>query len=352
MRQTNRAGAVMALLAACAALPLTGCQQTGSYYTCDDPIKGSGDPCPEHPAADCSGQCVPRTELGWFEPSLLWYGPPDQEPPCPDAAPFIGYQGHADLGQLPLPCATCICDPPEATCTVPTEWAAHSAFPCDAPGAQTLPFSAPAGWDGACTPLNAIPPGQSCGGVPCVQSLSIAAPTLITGACTPRSEEPVPFTDISWPWATAALACTGTAYSPCADPSTTCAPAPPPAAGFLTCIFHEGDQECPDAYPDKHLFYQDVEDHRSCTDCACGAPTGASCTVMASVFTDNACTTLLNTDAVSSSGPSCGSVPAGSGLGSKSAVLRDINPGACPPSGGESIGTIAPSEPSTFCCLP
>jgi len=72
---------------------------------------------------------------------------------------------------------------------------------------------------------------------------------------------------------------------------------------------------------------------------------------MASVFTDSACMALLDTNSVSSSGPHCGSVPAGSGLGSKSAILTTLNPGTCPPSGGDSVGAIAPSDPSTFCCL-
>ena len=210
-------GGGLALTGLAALSATSGCEQVADFYSCTDPIKDSPDPCPEpRPDAgaaaadaaveDCSGQCVPRTELGWFEPSLLWYGPPGEQPPCPDAAPFLGYQGHADLGQLALACPTCGCDPPDATCTLPTDWAAHSAFTCDAAGAQTLPFAAPAGWDGACTTMNAIPAGQSCGGVPCVQSLSIPAPPL-PPAHAPRSSRsrpppptsPGPGPPPSWP---------------------------------------------------------------------------------------------------------------------------------------------------------
>ncbi|WP_437943047.1 hypothetical protein WMF27_25835 [Sorangium sp. So ce281] len=296
----------------------------------------------------CSGQCAPPAPLGWFGPALLWFGPPEAVPDCPADAPTIGYEGFADLQQPPIDCATCACDPPEASCALPTGWAASSAScPGDEPGTVMTSFAAPDGWDGACTAANPIPEGQLCDGEPCVQSLTIAAPSVTTGACTPRIDAPPPVPRLD-PWATRARACLAGAYTACED-ATTCVPAAP--SGFLTCVYHEGgDAGCPEGYAARHVFFEDVIDGRECTPCGCGDPTGASCTLMASVFRDAACTDLLASNLVSSSVPFCVVTPPGAGLGSKSAVISAVEPGACAPHGGEPVGELQASAPSTFCC--
>jgi hypothetical protein len=303
----------------------------------------------------CAGDCVPPAPLGWFGPALLWYGPPDQAPDCPAAAPNPGYEGFADLAPPPHACAACQCDPPEASCQLPLGWAAHAtAAMCD-PGSAETSFAAPDGWDGSCTAANAIPASQDCGGQPCVQSLSIEAPALVvTAACTPRQAEPPPVPRLD-PWQTRALACLPGAYTECPDDRSTCMPSPgqsgmPPPGGFLTCIFHEGDTSCEVPYADKHVFYTGVDDTRDCTPCGCGDPEGASCTVMASVYSDGACTALLGSNVISSTTAFCGVVPPGVALGSKSAEVIAAAPGACPPSGGEAVGEMTAAAPSTFCC--
>ncbi|WP_437298200.1 hypothetical protein [Sorangium sp. So ce426] len=43
--------------------------------------------------------------------------------------------------------------------------------------------------------------------------------------------------------------------------------------------------------------------------------------------------------------------PPGVGLGSKSAAVVAVEPGACAPQGGEPVGELQPAEPSTFCCI-
>ncbi|WP_437594885.1 hypothetical protein [Sorangium sp. So ce1000] len=149
-------------------------------------------------------------------------------------------------------------------------------------------------------------------------------------------------------WATRATACVAGAHTACAD-ATTCAPAAP--SGFLTCIYHEGDAACPDGYAQRHVFYKDVLDRRDCTPCSCGEPTGASCTIMASVYRDAACTDLVASTLVGSSVPFCGVTLPGIGLGSKSAAVAAVEPGACAPQGGEPVGELQPVEPSTFCCI-
>ncbi|WP_437986927.1 hypothetical protein [Sorangium sp. So ce117] len=306
----------------------------------------------------CAGDCVPPAPLGWFGPALLWFGPRDQVPDCPAAAPNIGYEGFADLAPTPLACAACLCDPPDAataSCQLPLGWSTHaSACPGD-PGGVTTPFAAPDGWDGACTAVNAIPAGQDCGGKPCVQSVSIEAPIVTaTGACTPRVDEPPPPALLD-PWQTRALACVPGAYTECLGDRSTCMPSPdqpgvPPPGGFLTCIFHEGDVTCEEPYLDRHVFYGGAEDTRGCSECGCGELEGASCTVMASVYSDGACGEALASIIVSSTTPFCGVTPPGVALGSKSAEVVAVDPGGCAPSGGEPTGELLPAEPSTFCC--
>ncbi|WP_437663862.1 hypothetical protein [Sorangium sp. So ce1182] len=99
------------------------------------------------------------------------------------------------------------------------------------------------------------------------------------------------------------------------------------------------------------MFHGSAEDTRSCSPCGCGEPEGASCTIMASVYSDGACAEQVASTLVSSRAPFCGVTPPGVALGSKSAEVVAVEPGACAPSGGEAIGQVLPAEPSTFCCL-
>ncbi|WP_437550944.1 hypothetical protein WME97_08290 [Sorangium sp. So ce367] len=309
----------------------------------------------------CAGDCVPPAPLGWFGPALLWFGPRDQVPACPAAAPNVGYEGFADLAPAPLACASCLCDPPEAataSCQLPLDWSAHTSTTCSGdPGRVETTFAAPGGWDGACTAENAIPAGQDCGGQPCVKSISIDAPAVLvtaTAACTPRVDEPPPPALLD-PWLTRALACVPGAYTECLGDRSTCMPSPeqpgvPPPGGFLTCIFHEGDVRCEEPYLDRHVFYGGAEDGRGCSECGCGELEGASCTIMASVYSDGACGEQVASTLVSSMAPFCGVTPPGIALGSKSAEVVAVDPGGCAPSGGEPLGELLPAEPSTFCC--
>lgn len=351
-------GKALAVVLVLVAASVSGaCEQVGSYYTCENPAKGTGDPCPEpRPVEDCRGQCVPSAPLGWSQPALLWFGPPDEAPECPKNAPILGYEGYADLGPMPNPCQRCGCEPGEASCALPSGWTAHAASFCPGPpGTAETSFAAPAGWDGSCTDANAIPAGELCDGQPCVQSLSIEAPTVTAGPCAAVVVEPPMAHDLPYPWGTLARACVGMAYPPCADPGNTCAPAPPspdapPPAGFVTCIFHEGERSCPKEYPVPFVFHGGIEDLRECTPCACGDPEGASCSVLAGAFSDGSCSAVVAQGMISSAAPACHSGLSGAGLGSKSATVIDIDPGGCPPQGGEPVGEVMPAQPATFCC--
>ncbi|AUX38018.1 MULTISPECIES: hypothetical protein [Sorangium] len=325
--------------------------------------EGGGDGIGGGMSSLCVGQCVPREPPGWFEPLLLWMGPPDRAPDCPATAPVPGFELHADLVVEPYRCAACACDPPDASCEVPAPWSAVDSSTCPAgPGAQRTPFAAPEAWDGTCTTANAIPAGQACAGGPCAQSLDIPAPRVRAGACAPSvveepGEEPGE-PQGGFRWATLARACAGvTPPAPCGGPGTRCSPAPPegdaaPPGGFLTCILHhEGEHECPPTYPSRRVVYEGAEDSRGCTACTCGEPSGGACSVWVSAFSDAACSDGVVSVLMSSEASFCGAIAPGTALGSKSAAVVDLEPGSCTPGGGEPIGDVAPRGAVTFCCL-
>jgi hypothetical protein len=156
-----------------------------------------------------------------------------------------------------------------------------------------------------------------------VQSLAIPAPVVIPGACTSRQEQDDPVVPQVASWAAKAVACAPDAHASCGRDGLLCVPEPPerapPPDGFRTCIFHAGDTACPPAYPVYRLFYTAAEDTRACSPCACGEPEGASCSLMATAYSDGACQVPVASVLVSSTNAFCGVVPAGIGLGRRRA---------------------------------
>lgn len=306
------------------------------------------DPPPGGSTAACSGECVPNAPLGWSQPVLLWAGAIEDAPPCPKEAPTLGYEGYAGLGATPLACPPCACEAPTGVgCVVPEGWRSSSA-PCGQAGAMLI-FDAPPGWDGACTAEHAIPAGAMCNGSPCVRSLTIHPPTPVGGSCAPKMDGPVPAKDQAF--TTFARACLGNAYPPCSSPGDTCVPAAPEE--FATCIYQKGDVACPDPWSVKHVFYEELIDDRGCSDCSCGPPEGSVCVASVSVYADGSCSNLLLSTSLGSAEPAaCHDLMSGVALGSKVAEVDSVEPGECPPLGGEPIGDVSPGEPATFCCLP
>jgi hypothetical protein len=297
----------------------------------------------------CAGQCLPLGPAEWSWPTLLWIGTPGQDPECPTDAPVKGAEVFADLN-APTLCGTCQCDAPSGTCTLPTTLTASSA-PCpgDGAGVTHTSFDAPAGWSGACSAAAAIPANQKCNGVNCVQSLTIAPLVL---AETPCAVSTIPVAAaLPYTWGAVAHSCHGIANGPCPSADEVCRPAIVP--GFAQCIFQKGDNECPAAYSDKHVFYKGIADTRSCTACGCGAPTGGTCTAFLSAYKDGACSSPVGSVTVDATGSACLDIlPSGQALGSKLSEQPVYAPGVCQVSGGAPMGEAIPDEPSTYCCLP
>ena len=334
-----------------------GCGSAELVYYPDDPVGtgsggsgGSGGSAgtTSSGVAACEGQCVPLGPVEWLGPALLWIGKENEAPECPPTAPVDSALMYNELN-APNVCASCECAAPTGSCALPTALtAASSQCPGDAAGVAHTSFDAPAGWSGACTTEDSIPANQKCNGVACVQSLTIAPITLTEAPCavstTPiASKQP-------YVWGTAALACHGSAAGSCMGAAEVCTP--PAPDGFKQCLLQRGDNECPSAYPQKHLFYKGFTDTRSCTPCACSTPVGSTCSAQVSIFKDSACSAPILTYAIGASGPKCLDMLSGVALGSKLATEPVYTPGVCQVSGGEAIGEAVPEELSTFCCLP
>ena len=358
------------LLALVFGVAVTGCGVTYlDSYLCANPdgahldASGNADPChvrdPDAGTGDagmdplCPGNCVPRSPSGWSEPVLLAIGAETAPPPeCPTWSPQRYIAGRADLTSPPSTCGACGCDAPAGSCALPATLTASSAV-CDITW-NPWSFDPPDGWTGACTQANAIPAGKLCGGVPCTQSLSVAPLTLTESACTPTLTSPSAAPPGPPTWSTVAYTCEGIPSGTCSNPGETCAPVvPPPPPGFTVCIAVTGDRSCPDEFSHKRVVYDHFDDNRSCSACGCSAPTGGKCSGAISIFDNGACGTnpVLVLTAMSDVS-TCGTVPTGGALGSKSAGPLTHTPGSCLPSGGDSIGSADPVEATTFCCRP
>lgn len=324
---------------------------------------GDDGPAPSDAGADadadadesCPESACFTSPAGWFGPYLLWFGPNGQEPQCPYGGPNgDAYIGYDDL-VAPLACEACACGLPTGSCALPSVFTASSSTcATDGPGSLHFPFTAPDAWDGVCDNTTQVSAGEA-------KSLTIAPLTVTDGTCQVL-DPPVPgltSKPVASSWDTFARACHGQALR-CNDPDATCLPTPDPA--FRVCVYQEGDNACPKVgnWPEKHVFYNDVEDRRECTECTCGPPQGSMCTALLSVYENSASTCegplVFNQLSISSESPGpCHDIsPSGKPMGSKSATPPTYIPGTCASIPGLPVeGRIATKiEPSTLCCRP
>jgi hypothetical protein len=234
---------------------------------------------------------------------------------------------------------------------LPTDFTAHAAPLCAATATAT-PFDAPSAWDGACTEANPIFVNQMCPpGTYCVQSLSIAPLTIDQAGCTGVTD-PVPA--LSGNAAMFARACPASTSPECTALVKDCFAEPPPP-GFKLCTYKDGDKlKCPAPYTEKYIFATEWIDHRTCTDCHCGVPTGSTCVSQISIYSTPGCSGVpFWSDPVTSDPGFCKNVlPAGTAFRSKEATAPVYTSGTCQPFGGNLIGWTEPVGPQTVCCLP
>jgi hypothetical protein len=341
-----------------------------AIYTCPDranPVLGhldsAGylDPCCMDPKSPCPGDgkgvpqcggkdiCVdltkgPGSEAYERKPRLLWYGDAGQMPQCPENA-----QASTPFYRDPLAVNTCpLCKCGDPACVLPAGMIASSAN-ADCTGPAFTNFDAKP--DGSCNHPATIPPND-------VRSLSIQPPTVT--ACEPKQDIPK---DVSKhvTWGKEGLLCVGLGNGVCPDPDNQdCVPAPPETpAGFRLCVMatdkSEETRPCPDVYPNKIIFYTDVDYDLVCTACACDPPAGSVCVAAVSAFTDEFCQSAIFQNYLVSNGPPpypCASIQANVGLQGISEKWLINQPGQCTPKHSVPTGKLEldHSTARTFCC--
>jgi hypothetical protein len=260
----------------------------------------------------------------------------------------------------PPGCAPCACSTPRSICGSAPQWTISSRSCGDFDNGVKWNFDPPPDWDGKCTSEKSLPAGKTCGADGyCVKSITISPPLLeqLDTTCAPYVDGPK---DLPVP-----RLLDGVSMPPVGrvcidklslDKLTTCGvkgddqcvalPGPGPA-----CVARQGDHVCPAAWPKRSIFYQDVKDHRSCSECSCGPVEGATCKRRYSLYTDDACATEFGSWVSEDTDlPQCLWLIDGMAVGSKTLETVEHNLGACQPTGGEVIGDVERKDPFTVCC--
>ena len=118
------------------------------------------------------------------------------------------------------------------------------------------------------------------------------------------------------------------------------------------CIGKAGDQPCPAPFNDKHVYYKNFLDDRSCTQCTCQGPSGGTCGITLTLYSDAACGSAIT----SFSAGSCQDLTGNPTIAGRSGVVSTPpTGGSCSPTSLTSakVGDVIPTSASatTFCCL-
>lgn len=307
------------------------------------------------------GTCVPKIPEGWMGPATLHHGWDIEIPACPEDS--IMMEGY---GEPPPPtCFECGCSTPKSVCGLSPEWTISSRGCDDFNAGVKWDFSPSPDWDGTCNGEKALPEGKLCGTEGfCAKSISIAPPKVeqIDKSCAPFVKEPeempvpklhnnalsggpdVPIGRVCIDKQAADLPTCGV------NSENVCVEIPL----NMACVAREGDHACPEGWPQKNLYYQNIDDQRVCSECSCGPVEGASCTRKYQIFTDGMCTPSAEYAALTyedSTLPKCFLINPGMSVGSKAVELVENVLGACAPSGGQPIGDVKLEKPFTVCCV-
>lgn len=321
----------------------------------DDGEAGASDDDGGPPAGEvCPWACTPVGGAGFDPfPSYVWFGKDDEVPPPP-----LGgwkWKSWVDVDLKNPTCPTCSCiapTNPSDGCVLPAVWSIESKVCQELSSPSVTPFDPPLNWTGSCTATNSIAEGLMCEGEACVQSLVLQPPTIapcVAESVMSPGDQPVDVMEHR-----RVIEYVSSAQGPACDSTSNCI-APPPDSYQLCLVANEVEVAlpCPEGWTDRRAGWRVVTNARTCSACTCGVPEGASCTVRASVYVDDACTDergnvmLASTDA-----GQCIDLPIGTALGSKTAEVVSYQPGACIPSTSELLGEVKVEHPVTYCCVP
>jgi hypothetical protein len=289
------------------------------------------------PACTAGFECVPAAAGGWSGYAIY---DDTRTTACPSTYPTQDdtFEG---LISSPATCSSCVCTASGTTCGA-------SSLRCEDDGGPCTASTPVASLSASCTALG---PGVTTDGR---ATCAASAPAATGGSCAASGGAatlpPVSFSKLS-------RTCTATSGpgAGCAAGNVCVAKAPAGSHGVCVTEATSGTAICPGGY--SHAFVvlptaTSFDDTRSCTACACGGLTGASCTAaMATLF--------LSSDCEDGGGPGSVSLPADGNchpIGGAAATFASgsltttTNQGSCPPSGGAPTGSVTAENPTAYCC--
>ncbi|CAN91448.1 hypothetical protein predicted by Glimmer/Critica [Sorangium cellulosum So ce56] len=256
------------------------------------------------------------------QPMWLWSGRHGDAAPCPEGR-TIRWQGWVDE-EFPPECGPCACSP--ARCVLPAGITTHAAA-CPDEGPPSS-FEADEVHDAACiVPAPPLPESS-------LASVTYPPPTF--APCTPSpTPEPPPIDGIF------ARACQAGQEKDM----------PPP--GWSFCLPPEDDGTCRPEFPIRREFRTPGPDHRTCSPCECGPPSGGTCSTRITLYGDTGCTRPFDSAELSDTDvPLCQDIRATAELAAFRVDVIRREEGACTPKRATSMasGTVEEGEQHVACC--
>lgn len=318
------------------------------------------------------GRCGPNAPDNYSDPESVWFGPISDAPTlCPEKTGFSGSPTYAKVDESKFDgCALCGCERITGTCSLPANTIHFRDDLCDGDANLMTNFGPLENWDGSCSTDHAIVASAECpleSGIPCVQSFyAWALPEPHQECKAIEIQVPQPITDVP-KWKDVALSCASTIVVPSdelrksfpADKRDIYDACVPGGEGFRTCVQPKelGLNECNSnsLFSAKIVMYEESGfiDKRHCSACGCEA-SGGACVGTLNVYEDDACGSILATEMLDSSGPTCDDLlPPGKAIGSKDLQSLDYVPGNCKATGGIVQGHVIEDEAKAviWCCL-
>lgn len=294
----------------------------------------------EDPACQPGYECVPEAPSGWTGHRVETTAYPSASVQmCPDGGdPSTRWSTPGD----PAICDACSCDAPMgATCSFPTLGSWVNSGSCS----TTL--------DGTFNPGDAncygFPDFYTCsGGCSNDQRVALLSDSQVTGTATCTASGGA--ATLPEPWQNQHNLCAlGPTGGGCGTGSVCVARASAPFDQSL-CVFQDGDQPCPAAFPTKAETFSTTNDTRACSACTCGAADTQCSAGSFTVYDDPVCGNG-GSNPITVSGSDCPSVQnhMDNNTASYRATAGTLS-GTCPPSGGAPTGTVTGDDAGTLCC--
>ncbi|MFO0617300.1 MAG: hypothetical protein U0414_32185 [Polyangiaceae bacterium] len=330
---------------------------------CFNAMDDDGDMLADCEDPDCvdDTECVEPIPNGWGTFGYVVLGEMGTAPACPAFASAVKYNGFKDLSNTGFSCSNCGCSAPmNRSCELKTD------LDPVAPGLQLfqlrnvacsnmnatnlITLTDPNPWNLSCDATNSSPGGASCAGSACNSSVFTQSPTVTGGSCNATGGV---LNKASPTWQTASTACGAIPALVGCDSGKKCMPKPKAPYFGHVCVGKAGEQAtCPAPFNDKHVYYKNFVDDRSCTACHCEDPSGGSCGIALTLYTDAACSSSV----VTFNAGSCQDLTGNPTISGRTGVVN-VAPtgGGCAPTSVTSakLGDVVPTANSatTFCCL-